>query len=78
MSREVIVTALREAAEAFAAGDSQRHALSIGKAAGVVLAADVPGIESDDSFDRMSDAFENMDTDALDEIRKFVACLPRW
>ena len=72
---ENLTTALREAADALAEGDSQRRALNVGKAAGFVLAVDLPGIESDDLFDRLSDAFENGDAGALDEIRESVACL---
>ena len=75
MSHEFLTTALREASNALAEGDSQRYALNMGKAVGFVLARDLPGIESDELFDNLSDAFENEDTGALDEIRQSVACL---
>ena len=75
MSHEVFTASIQAAINSLSQGDRQGYARNVGKAAGFVLALDLPGIESSVMFDLVSDAFESEDTAVLEEIRKSVARL---
>ena len=71
----MLTATLKEATDALSSGDRRTHALNTGQAAGLVLAADWSGLESMVAYDAISDAFENDDADALDELRRSLVDL---
>ena len=75
MSRKTLTASLEAAISSRSQGDRQRYTWSIGKAAGIVLATELRGIESSVMFDKISDAFENGNADALEELRLSVVRL---